>query len=109
MKPVNKIHPIINQRFILCDYNEYENVILEGQYSFPFTLHLPEWLPQSCLCFNTPDPKKPHLLNTLKVRYNLIAVIEGTKEAGMDEGEKPDPMAPRRSIVVKTEKKGVTM
>ena len=45
MKPVNKIHPIINQRFVLFDYSQYDNMILEGQYSYPFTLNLPEWLP----------------------------------------------------------------
>ena len=60
-------------------------MIVEGQYSFPFTVHLPEWLPQSVLCFNTPDPKKPNLLNTFKIRYNLIAVIEGTDEAAKEE------------------------
>lgn len=106
MKPVNKIHPIINQRFVLFDYGQYNNMIVEGQYSFPFTLHLPDWLPQSVLCFNTPDPKKPVLLNTFKIRYNLIAVIEGTEEAAKEEGnEQPkDSKRPRRSTIIKTEK-----
>jgi hypothetical protein len=84
-------------------------MILEGQYSYPFTLHMPEWLPQSVLCFNTPDPKKPQFLNTLKIRYNLIAVIEGTEGALPEEERSKDPNAPRRSIIVKTEKQGVTM
>lgn len=70
---------------MLFDYSQYENIIQEGQYSYPFTLHLPEWLPQSVLCFNTPDPKKPMLLNTLKIRYNLIAVIEGTEAAAEED------------------------
>jgi len=30
LKPVQKIHPIVNQRFVLCDYSEYENMIVEG-------------------------------------------------------------------------------
>ena len=122
MKPVNKIHPIVNQRFVLFDYSQYKNMIVEGQYSFPFTLNLPEWLPQSVLCFNTPDPKKPMLLNTFKIRYNLIAVIEGIKEedqpeaqpeAGTEEVyEKPDKKKNkevRRTTIIQTEKQGVTM
>ena len=60
-------------------------MIMDGMYSFPFTLQLPDWLPQSVLCFNTPNPKKPNLLNTFKIRYNLIAVIEGTEEAAKEE------------------------
>lgn len=107
LKPVQKIHPIVNQRFVLCDYTEYENMIVEGQYSFPFTLHLPDWLPQSHLCFNTPEPKKPNILNTFKIRYNLIAVIEGT-DAAAPVNTNPNvlvnPNAPRKSIVIKTEK-----
>ena len=59
MKPVNKIHPIVNQRYCLFDYSQYDNIILEGSYSYPFTVNLPDWLPQSHLCFNTPEPKKP--------------------------------------------------
>jgi hypothetical protein len=76
VKPVLKTHPIINERFTLFDYTQYDNVILQGQYSYPVTIHLPEWLPQSHLCFNTPDPKKPGVLNTFKIRYDLIAAIE---------------------------------
>ena len=58
---------------------------MEGMYSFPFTFKLPEWLPQSHLCFNTPFMKKPEVLNTFKVRYNFIAAIESTE---------PDPIDP---------------
>lgn len=108
MKPVNKIHPIINERYPLFNYNEYSNIIQEGQYSYPFTLNLPEWLPQSVLCFNTPDPKKPMLLNTLKIRYNLIAVIEGTPEADEGAGQEA-PQLQRRATIIKTQKKGVTL
>jgi hypothetical protein len=92
VKPVNKTHPIINERFVLFDYSAYDNVILEGQYSYPITFHIPEWLPQSHLCFNTPEPKKPHILNTFKIRYNIIAAIES-----VDGG------------IVETKKQGVTM
>ena len=89
---------------------------MDGMYSFPFTLHLPDWLPQSVLCFNTPNPKKPNLLNTFKIRYNLIAVIEGTEEAAKAEAPSTDQdfgrdsaaavrkSGPRRTIIVKTEK-----
>ena len=66
----------VDERFTLFDYTQYDNVILQGQYSYPVTIHLPEWLPQSHLCFNTPDPKKPGVLNTFKIRYDLIAAIE---------------------------------
>ena len=91
-------------------------MIMDGMYSFPFTLHLPDWLPQSVLCFNTPNPKKPNLLNTFKIRYNLIAVIEGTEEAakaevpstdqdfGRDSSAAVRKSGPRRTIIVKTEK-----
>ena len=61
------------------EYSEHNNCISEGGWSFPFTINLPEWLPQSHLCFNSPDPKKPNILNTFKVRYNLIAAIESTE------------------------------
>jgi hypothetical protein len=44
------------------------------------------------LCFNTPEPKKPHILNTFKIRYNIIAAIES-----VDGG------------IVETKKQGVTM
>jgi len=92
-KPISKFHPIMSEKYILFDYSGYENLILEGSYSYPFTLHLPEWLPQSHLCFNTPDQKKLHILNTFKIRYNLIAAIESSS------GDK----------IVETVKQGVTM
>jgi len=64
------------------------------------------------LCFNTPEPKKPNILNTFKVRYNLIAVIEGT-DAAAPVNTNPNvlvnPNAPRKSIIIRTEKQGVTM
>lgn len=82
-----KIHPIVNENFTLFDYGQYENVILQGPYSYPFTIHLPDWLPQSHLCFNTPEAKKPHILNTFKIRYNLIAAIEKNSEEGIVEVE----------------------
>ena len=50
-------------------------------------MHLPDWLPQSHLCFNTPDQKKQHILNTFKIRYNLIATIEKNSEEGIVEVE----------------------
>lgn len=51
-KPIFKYNPIVNEKYVLFDYTNYENLILEGAYSYPFTLYLPEWLPQSHLCFN---------------------------------------------------------
>jgi len=42
---VIKIHPIVNENFTLFDYGQYENVILQGPYSYPFTVYLPDWLP----------------------------------------------------------------
>jgi len=92
VKPVNKTHPIINEKFVLFDYTGYNNQILEGQYSYPVTLNLPNWFPQSQLCFNTPEPKKPQILNTFKIRYNIIAAIESTN-----------------GDIIETEKQGVTM
>ena len=44
-KPCQKIYPVINQKHVLFNYDEYDNVILQGQYSYPFTIHLPDWLP----------------------------------------------------------------
>lgn len=88
VKPVIKIHPIVNERFCIFDYSQYENVILRGKYSYPITLHLPDWLPQSHLCFNTPDPKKLHILNTFKIRYNVVAAIEKASAEGIVECEK---------------------
>jgi hypothetical protein len=58
-KAVTKVNSIIEKKIVLFDYEQYENVILEGQYSYPFTVHLPDWLPQSHLCMNTPDSKHP--------------------------------------------------
>ena len=63
----------------------------------PFNLYLPEWMPQSHLCFNTPEVKKPQILNTFKVRYNVIACIESINQ---DENGVP--------MIVECEKKGVT-
>lgn len=60
------------------DYSEYNNMILEGAYSFPFTVHLPDWIPQTHLCFNTPDQKKPHIINSFKIKYDIIAAVEST-------------------------------
>jgi hypothetical protein len=66
-------------------------MIVEGSYSYPFTLYLPDWLPQSHLCFNTPDAKKPNILNTFKVRYNLIAAIESSVQDKIVETTKQGP------------------
>jgi len=45
IKPVNKVHPVVNDKHVLMDYSQYQNVILQGSFSYPFTLNLPEWLP----------------------------------------------------------------
>ena len=86
-----KAHPILKEHFVLFDYSEYNNVIVPGKYSYPFTLYLPEWLPQSLLCINTPDPKKPGMLNTFKIRYDLIAAIEKHSADAIVETEKQGP------------------
>lgn len=75
----------------MFDYSQYDNIILQGSYSYPFTLYLPDWLPQSHLCFNTPDVKKPHILNTFKIRYDIIAAIEKNSEEGIVETDKQGP------------------
>jgi len=80
--PAMKIHPIVNERFVLFDYTQYDNVILQGCFSYPITVWLPEWLPQSHLCFNTPDAKKPNIVNSFKVKYELICAIEKFSEVG---------------------------
>jgi hypothetical protein len=58
-KPLLKQYPILTEKTVLFSYEDYNNVILQGSYSYPFSLYLPQWLPQSHLCFNTPDLKKP--------------------------------------------------
>lgn len=83
----------MTEKFVLFNYDDYNNVILQGSYSYPFSLFLPHWLPQSHLCFNTPDLKKLHILNTFKVRFDVIAAIEQKSKEG----------------IVETEKKGSTM
>ena len=88
MKPVLKTHPIISEKYVIFNYEEYDNIILQGQFSYPFTLNLPEWLPQSHLCFNTPDVKKPAQLNTFKIRYDLVAAIERKSKEGIVQTEK---------------------
>ena len=80
VEPINKSHPIIDESFVLFEYDQYENIILQGSYSYPFTVYLPEWLPQSHLCFNTPDAKKDKVINNFKIRYNLSAKIMSTKD-----------------------------
>lgn len=95
LQPVSKLHPIIKHTEVLCQYADYHNVIPAGQYTFPFTLYLPDWLPQSHLCFDVPDPKKPLILNTFKVRYNLVAAIQSVEKDG-------------KSGIVELPKKGVT-
>ena len=73
---------------------------MDGAYSFPFTFILPNWLPQSHLCFNSPMAKKPEVLNTFKIRYNFIVAIESTE---------PDPIDPTQNQVVTCDKMGVTL
>ena len=99
IKPVNKIHPIINEKYCIIDYSAFQYKLTEGCYTYPFTLYLPEWLPQSHLCFNQPEAKKLNILNTFKIRYNLIACIESNV---------PDPEDPTATTIVECEKTGVT-
>lgn len=99
VKPVSKIHPIINEKFTVVDYAAFQNKITGGCYTFPFTFYLPEWIPQSHLCFNQPEAKKPNILNTFKIRYNLIACIESNI---------PDPEDPSATTIVECEKVGCT-
>jgi hypothetical protein len=82
IEPINKSHPIVDESFVLFEYDQYENIILQGSYSYPFTVYLPEWLPQSHLCFNTPDPKNKKIVDNFKIRYNLTAKIMSSKQDG---------------------------
>lgn len=59
-------------------------------FAYPFKIHLPPWLPQSHLCFDTDEkPDKPSgdgkygRLRTLRVQYQLVARVEGT-DANVD-------------------------
>ena len=78
---------IIDKTFDVYDYTDYHNCISKGMFAFPFTLHLPDWLPQSHLCYDTnEDSKKPQgkdgkygKVNILKTYYDLkVHVLSST-------------------------------
>ena len=63
-------------------------------FGYPFKIHLPPWLPQSHLCYDTEEkPEKPTngekygRVRTLKIQYQLVARVEAT-DANIDKKKK---------------------
>ena len=60
-----------------------------GEYTFPFTLYLPECLPQTTLAYDSADPEnkpsglkgKNGLISEARIEYNLIVTVRGIKHA----------------------------
>ena len=96
---VSKTYPIVDEKFVVISYDAQMNRVLPGQYAFPFSLKLPDWLPQSHLCFNQPNLKRRDILNKFGVRYNLLAALESTEMDSEDQTQ---------NAVVITEKVGIT-
>lgn len=77
---------------MVVNFAESGNVVYQGGYSFPFTFYLPEWLPQSHLCLNLPDIKKPEVFNKFKIFYSFLVYAEKFSEPGqIIECEKQGP------------------
>ena len=82
-KPVTDINVVVSHIFTVYD----SKVVAQGMYTFPFTLFLPESLPQSHLSLSsnekTDNPKKPLEAYTqaheTRISYTLTARVEGTK------------------------------
>mmetsp|Transcript_9356 Transcript_9356/g.14186 ORF Transcript_9356/g.14186 Transcript_9356/m.14186 type:complete len:99 (+) Transcript_9356:251-547(+) len=84
-KDMELYNTIIDYTFQVYDFAEYYYVMQRGHYSFPFTLYLPEWLPQSSLAFDFKRPSKSKnpvtsALNTYKVHYQIEAYLLATPE-----------------------------
>lgn len=57
-EPIEKEHEIVEKKFVLYDYVDFYNVVQAGSYCYPFTLYLPDWLPQSHLCLYSGETLK---------------------------------------------------
>lgn len=74
---------VINRNFKIYDFDDFHNVIMKGCYTFPFTLYLPETLPQTNLCYDTQEDEKKltgpafEMVNTTRVSYTLTAEVRG--------------------------------
>ena len=76
LKTFNRGNNIIDEKFTIHDLKGDDKMrIHEGDYSYPFTIYLPDWLPQSQLCICMPNPKNPKHINIMKTRYNVIAAV----------------------------------
>ena len=70
---------IVNEKFEIYDYENYNDVIEHGMWAYKFKIMLPDWLPQSHLCYDTdekPGKNKYQQLKILKLVYNLTARVE---------------------------------
>lgn len=80
---------VILQDFTIYDYTEFYNVITPGEYSFPFTIYLPESLPQTNVCLHSADPEnKPSgqngkfgMITEARIEYTITASVRGLKHA----------------------------
>lgn len=64
---------------MVYDYKKQFNCMSHGQYSFPFVVHIPEWVPSSHLSMDSKTPKKSRSVDDvcqLRVFYQLRAAIE---------------------------------
>ena len=52
---VEHVKEIINHQFVQYDYTDFYNVVTHGCWCFPFTLWLPQSLPQSHLLMTTKE------------------------------------------------------
>tara|TARA_B110000285_G_C14651386_1_gene392031 strand:- start:123 stop:515 length:393 start_codon:yes stop_codon:yes gene_type:complete len=62
---------IVQENFEIYSYTNYHDVIQHGMWGYPFKLHLPHWLPQSHLCYDT-DEKKPSGKNGKYSKVNVL-------------------------------------
>jgi sporulation-control protein spo0M len=87
-EPLTKSNVVVSHIFTVYDYTDFYNCVQRGEYVFPFTLKLPECLPQSHLCWTTEEnPEQPQgtngkfgRVNQTKINYTLTARVEGTKK-----------------------------
>lgn len=54
-EPVVQTNAIIGHIFSIYDYTDFYHCVEHGMYSYPFSIYLPENLPQSVLCFDTKE------------------------------------------------------
>ena len=82
---IMKQNQVIDQWFTQYSYTDYFNVIQGGSYSYPFTITLPAWLPQSSLCINSDETKnkgsaQKTKVNQFRVFYDLVACVLPTEK-----------------------------